>query len=46
MGSPDGLESDGKDVLFVAMNVGDRVEFEEHMSKTVSFKISNSGSWK
>jgi len=46
VGSPDGLESDGKDVCFAARNVGDCVEFEEHMSKADSFKTSNSGSWK
>ena len=46
VGSPDGLESDGKDVFFAARNVGDCVEFEEHMSKADSFKTSNSGSWK
>ena len=44
--SPDALESDGKDVLFAARTVGDCVEFEEHMSKADSFKISNSGLWK
>jgi hypothetical protein len=33
--SPDGLESDGKDVLFATRNVGDCVEFEEHIRRFI-----------